>query len=123
MDMDQNGMLHSQHASAGYGRLCLDLPQSNLQKIHVCVSLALVLVISINKYSLSQKVHHANCFKLPTEIVVQVACVVTYRSQWRDPSRHPGSSLGGTNNLSGTNVISQMLDSIHPVDLVRGPCF
>ena len=61
--------------------------------------------------------------KLPTQIVVQLVCVVSHGCQWSGLSRGLGSTFGGTIHLSGSHAMSQRLVSIDPVDLVRGPSF
>ena len=60
---------------------------------------------------------------MPTQIVVQLVCVVSHGCQWSGLSRGPDSTIGGTIHLSGSDAMSQRLVSIDPVDLVRGPGF
>ena len=60
---------------------------------------------------------------MPTQIVVQLVCVVSHGCQWSGLIRGLDSSFGGTIHPSGTHAMSQTLVSIDPVDLVRGPSF
>ena len=61
--------------------------------------------------------------KLPTQIVVQLVCVVSHGCQWSGLSRGLDSTFGGTIYISGSHAMSQRVVSIDPVDLVRGPSF
>ena len=61
--------------------------------------------------------------KLPTQIVVQLVCVVSHGCQWSGLFRGLDGTFGGTNDTSGSHAMSQIPVSIDPNDLVRDPSF